>query len=156
MELTEDGEEQIIEPDDSQPIPMNQTISSSQPTASQQAEASGPPQKLIIFAHHLEMMDAIDHLLKAKGVGFMRIDGGTAVKDRAALVDKFQRNAATRVALLSLTCGSTGLNLGTNSGQIFVLPSKASTNSPLRFCVFFAQLRPPLWSLRSFTGIQER
>jgi SNF2 family DNA or RNA helicase len=125
VELNDDGEELIIDdPDDSQPVPQNPFISDSQQSLSQQIAdvvpvAATPGQKLIIFAHHLELLDAIDDLLRQKGVGFMRIDGGTPVKDRSGLVDKFQRNPSCRVALLSLTCGSTGLNLVAASIVIF-------------------------------------
>lgn len=127
-EINDDGEEQIIDdPDDTLPVPINSVISSSQNALSQSSQqpsnasidGDSRPQKIIIFAHHLEVMDGIDDVLRQKGVGFMRIDGGTPVKDRSSLVDRFQRNAATRVALLSLTCGSTGLNLVAASIVLF-------------------------------------
>ena len=41
------------------------------------------------------------------GIGYIRIDGGTKVKDRQPLCDTFQANRHTQVALLSITAAGT-------------------------------------------------
>ena len=70
--------------------------------------------KLLVFAHHAEMLDALQAALRARGVVTMRIDGGTAAKKRQDLVASFQdvtAAASPRVALLSINAAGQGLTL---------------------------------------------
>ncbi|CAG8551786.1 15090_t:CDS:1 [Acaulospora colombiana] len=68
--------------------------------------------KFIVFAHHLEVLDSIsDHLRSKYGENYIRIDGTTNQIRRQALVDQFQADKKTRVAILSLTAACTGLTL---------------------------------------------
>ncbi|CAG8698006.1 8421_t:CDS:1, partial [Acaulospora morrowiae] len=68
--------------------------------------------KFIVFAHHLEVLDSItDHLRNKYGENYIRIDGNTSQIRRQALVDQFQDDKKTRVAILSLTAACTGLTL---------------------------------------------
>eukprot|EP00049_Salpingoeca_infusionum_P020339 m.363875 g.363875 ORF g.363875 m.363875 type:complete len:894 (-) comp24547_c0_seq1:101-2782(-) len=75
--------------------------------------------KLIIFAHHQHVLDAImDRLCKWK-VRHIRIDGATPTQHRQQLADRFQTDPACRVALLSITAAGTGLTLHAASTVLF-------------------------------------
>jgi SNF2 family DNA or RNA helicase len=54
------------------------------------------PQKFLVFAHHLVVLDAVEDLMKSKGVGYIRIDGSTPAKARATSVELFARHPSTR------------------------------------------------------------
>ena len=83
-------------------------------------EGSGT-QKILVFAHHQQVMDVLEQAVakKLKGVGHIRIDGSVDSKERAVRVKKFQTNARTRVALLSMTAAGVGLTLTAASSVLF-------------------------------------
>uniref|UniRef100_A0A183S9H6 Helicase C-terminal domain-containing protein n=1 Tax=Schistocephalus solidus TaxID=70667 RepID=A0A183S9H6_SCHSO len=64
--------------------------------------------KFIVFAHHVEMLDAIHRLLDSKSVRFIRIDGKTPSDQRQVVCERFQLEEACKVALLSITAAGTG------------------------------------------------
>eukprot|EP00928_Gymnodinium_smaydae_P078931 TRINITY_DN62983_c0_g1_i1.p1 TRINITY_DN62983_c0_g1~~TRINITY_DN62983_c0_g1_i1.p1 ORF type:complete len:776 (-),score=190.93 TRINITY_DN62983_c0_g1_i1:157-2427(-) len=72
-------------------------------------------EKVIIFAHHHVMLDALQELLAKtlpkEGASYVRIDGGTSQAKREEAVKKFQSEESCRVALLSITACSEGLTL---------------------------------------------
>ncbi|ESN96326.1 hypothetical protein HELRODRAFT_189194 [Helobdella robusta] len=68
--------------------------------------------KFIIFAHHRIMMDAVNDQLLDLKVPFIRIDG-------QLLVQNFQNNPSTKVALLSMKAAGVGLNLTAASLVVF-------------------------------------
>jgi hypothetical protein len=72
---------------------------------------SNPHFKVLVFLHHLELMDQLQEALEATHTPHIRIDGLTEPSERALRVERFQRLAHIRVALLSLTCGNHGYNL---------------------------------------------
>ena len=78
-------------------------------------------QKLLVFAHHKEVLDTIENAVakKMKGIGHIRIDGSSTSADRAASVRKFQNQQGVRVALLSVTAAGVGLTLTAASTVIF-------------------------------------
>eukprot|EP00020_Sapocribrum_chincoteaguense_P001106 CAMPEP_0170737938 /NCGR_PEP_ID=MMETSP0437-20130122/4389_1 /TAXON_ID=0 /ORGANISM="Sexangularia sp." /LENGTH=977 /DNA_ID=CAMNT_0011076349 /DNA_START=12 /DNA_END=2945 /DNA_ORIENTATION=+ len=67
--------------------------------------------KFLVFAHHRDVLDAIEGHLQRRRVGRIRIDGRTRAADRADLVDLFQTDDSVRVAVLSITAAGTGLTL---------------------------------------------
>lgn len=75
--------------------------------------------KCLVFAHHKEMLDALEEFCKEKAVGYIRIDGSTLAGKRQGLVDQFQKNDNIRMAVLSLTAASTGLTLTAGKAVIF-------------------------------------
>ncbi|XP_019195250.1 PREDICTED: SWI/SNF-related matrix-associated actin-dependent regulator of chromatin subfamily A-like protein 1 isoform X2 [Ipomoea nil] len=75
--------------------------------------------KFLIFAHHVEMIDAIHQYLLKKKVGCIRIDGGTPAASRQALVTDFQEKASIKAAVLSIKAGGVGLTLTAASTVIF-------------------------------------
>ncbi|XP_063720872.1 SWI/SNF-related matrix-associated actin-dependent regulator of chromatin subfamily A-like protein 1 [Symsagittifera roscoffensis] len=76
-------------------------------------------EKLLLFAHHIEMLDGISDHLNSKNMDFIRIDGKTLAYDRQPLVDKFQEDPDCRVALLSIMAANTGLTLTAASVVVF-------------------------------------
>eukprot|EP00956_Cyclotella_meneghiniana_P011054 scaffold15468_cov87-Cyclotella_meneghiniana.AAC.5 len=79
-------------------------------------------QKLIVFAHHKDVLDYIESTIKTKykgKLGMMRIDGSVPPAERALYVKKFQSNASMRLALLSMTAAGVGLTLTAASSIIF-------------------------------------
>ncbi|XP_054258870.1 transcription termination factor 2 [Macrosteles quadrilineatus] len=68
--------------------------------------------KLLIVSQWVTHLDLIHSVLKEKSVKCLRLTGQIPVKDRAEVVDKFNRkDHGPRVLLLSLTAGGVGLNL---------------------------------------------
>lgn len=62
-------------------------------------------QKVLVFGHHKEVLDAIEQQLKAnkpKAIVPVRIDGSVTAAQRAAAVDRFQNDGETRVGLMSI------------------------------------------------------
>ena len=75
-----------------------------------------------MFAHHKSVMDALEQNLVRglKGAkAMMRIDGTTPPRERQRLVEAFQNNPSTRLALLSVTAAGTGLTLTAASAVLF-------------------------------------
>ncbi|XP_065095308.1 SWI/SNF-related matrix-associated actin-dependent regulator of chromatin subfamily A-like protein 1 [Ochlerotatus camptorhynchus] len=68
-------------------------------------------QKFIIFAHHIQMLDAISKYLSKQKVDHIRIDGTTRTDLRSQLVDKFQTKESCRAAVLSLKACNAGITL---------------------------------------------
>lgn len=83
--------------------------------------AGSGTQKVLVFAHHREVLDTLEAAVskKMKGVGHIRIDGTVAPAERASRVRKFQTQGRVRVALLSVTAAGVGLTLTAASSVIF-------------------------------------
>ena len=75
--------------------------------------------KIILFAVHLEVLDAVEQEAIKQGVGYMRIDGSTAEEKRHENVQKFQNDENTRLAILSLGSSGLGLTLTASSTVVF-------------------------------------
>ncbi|MBR5659517.1 MAG: DEAD/DEAH box helicase, partial [Lachnospiraceae bacterium] len=69
--------------------------------------------KMLIFSQFTSMLEIIAERLKAENRAFYRITGDTPKQERADLVEKFQDETQndTRIFLISLKAGGTGLNL---------------------------------------------
>ncbi len=75
--------------------------------------------KFLVFAHHGQVLDAIEDTLRKARAGYFRIDGRTPPRARQQGVDRFQTDEKCRVALLSITAGGTGLTLTAASTVVF-------------------------------------
>ena len=75
--------------------------------------------KFLIFAHHTEILDAIEEVILSDKIGYIRIDGKVAVEKRQELVNKFQSDEECLVAILSITACATGLTLTKASTVVF-------------------------------------
>ncbi|GBG27503.1 Helicase, putative [Hondaea fermentalgiana] len=82
------------------------------------AESAG---KLIVFAHHLAVLDDLQTALTRKKVNLIRIDGSVSTADRHAHVKRFQDpDSKVSVALLGLTSAGQGITLTAASTVVFV------------------------------------
>ena len=75
--------------------------------------------KFLIFAHHAEVLDAIEDVIITDKIGYIRIDGKVPVEKRQELVNKFQTDEECLVAILSITACATGLTLTKASTVVF-------------------------------------
>ena len=83
---------------------------------------SDSSQKLVVFAHHKDVMDCLQDAVakEFKGrLGMMRIDGSVSPLERSSRVKQFQTNKSVRLALLSMTAAGVGLTLTAASNIIF-------------------------------------
>jgi SWI/SNF-related matrix-associated actin-dependent regulator of chromatin subfamily A containing DEAD/H box 1 len=67
--------------------------------------------RILIFSVWTTCLDLLGCLLEQMGLGFLRMDGQTAVSDRQNLIDQFNENASIPVFLLSTKACGLGLNL---------------------------------------------
>ncbi|XP_010712349.1 DNA annealing helicase and endonuclease ZRANB3-like [Meleagris gallopavo] len=67
--------------------------------------------KFLVFAHHLSMLQACAEAVIENKVRYIRIDGSVPSAERIHLVNQFQKDPDTRVAILSIqAAGQVGLN----------------------------------------------
>jgi len=75
-------------------------------------EIASRGEKALIFTQFRELTDPLEaHLAKIFGRSGLVLHGGTAVKRRQEMVDRFQRDDGPPFFVLSLKAGGTGLNL---------------------------------------------
>ncbi|EDQ88437.1 uncharacterized protein MONBRDRAFT_26139 [Monosiga brevicollis MX1] len=75
--------------------------------------------KFLVFAYHLDVLDAVHVEVVAAKLDYIMIRGDTPVSERQAGVRKFQGNDSCRVAILSMTAAGQGLTLTAASTVIF-------------------------------------
>ena len=75
----------------------------------EQIENKSPKHKILVFSQFVSMLDLIRTELETRQIDFEYLTGQTG--NRAASVDRFQKNDSVRVFLISLKAGGTGLNL---------------------------------------------
>jgi len=85
------------------------------------------PQKMVVFGHHLRVLDGIQAAVCQKGLEFVRIDGSTLSKDRQAAVQAFRSRPEVKMAIIGITAGGVGLDFSTAQSVAFVeMPKSAS------------------------------
>ena len=72
--------------------------------------------KVVVFAHHHDVIDALMHALPAA----IKLDGRMAPQDRQAAVDRFQADPKIRVFVGSIKAAGVGLTLTAASVVLFV------------------------------------
>ncbi|KAM6958317.1 DNA annealing helicase and endonuclease ZRANB3 isoform 1-T1 [Tautogolabrus adspersus] len=75
--------------------------------------------KFLVFAHHLTMLQACTEAVIEAKAGYIRIDGSVPSSERIQLVNKFQSDPETRVAVLSIQAAGQGLTLTAASHVVF-------------------------------------
>ncbi|KAI1476832.1 SNF2 family N-terminal domain-containing protein [Daldinia eschscholtzii] len=77
--------------------------------------------KTLLFSQGVQMLDILEAFVKRLGyINYLRMDGGTAIKDRQSLVDQFNNNPEIDLFLLTTKVGGLGVNLtGANRVIIF-------------------------------------
>jgi len=98
-------------------------------TGESKAEAAGEyisyilenTSKVIVFAHHLKVLDSLQQCLTRRKVQLIRIDGSVSSTARHDHVKKFQdEDSGIQVALLGLTSAGQGITLTAASTVVFV------------------------------------
>lgn len=84
----------------------------------EQITAKKDNHKILVFSQFVRMLDLIKSRLEQEGIQFCYLTGETV--DRQAQVDRFQNDEDTRVFLISLKAGGTGLNL-TEADYVFLV-----------------------------------
>lgn len=75
--------------------------------------------KILVFAHHASLMNALTAELEKVNVNFVRIDGTVRGSVRTERVAEFQNNSQIRVAILSIRACNAGITLTAASTVIF-------------------------------------
>jgi SNF2 family DNA or RNA helicase len=83
---------------------------------------SDPKSKLIIFCHHISVLDLMAQAFFGK-VKIARIDGRTSPKDRDLAIEAFQRNPDTRIFLGQIQAAGVAITLTASSNVLIVEPS---------------------------------
>jgi SWI/SNF-related matrix-associated actin-dependent regulator 1 of chromatin subfamily A len=80
---------------------------------------NGGAEKLIVFGHHLVVLDGLEQGLASQQVKLIRLDGSNSYDERHAAVARFQKDDTVQVALLSMTACGVGLTLTAASTVVF-------------------------------------
>jgi hypothetical protein len=83
----------------------------------------GGVSKILLFAHHLAVLDGLEEAARSHKIRYLRIDGSVSSVKRALAVKEFQASAsdaAPFIAILALTAAGTGLTLTAASTVVFV------------------------------------
>ncbi|MQL74111.1 hypothetical protein Taro_006453 [Colocasia esculenta] len=84
-------------------------------------------QKMIVFAHHIKVLDGIQEFVCGKGIQFVRIDGSTLPRDRQIAVESFRSSKEVKIAIIGITAGGVGLDFSSAQNVVFLeLPKSAS------------------------------
>ncbi|KAL7750815.1 hypothetical protein RI367_003772 [Sorochytrium milnesiophthora] len=75
------------------------------------ARASDPRTKSVLFSQWTSMLNLVEISLQKHGFKFVRLDGKMTRKSREESIARFHNDPACTIFLISLTSGSTGLNL---------------------------------------------
>ncbi|ETE60789.1 Zinc finger Ran-binding domain-containing protein 3, partial [Ophiophagus hannah] len=75
--------------------------------------------KFLVFAHHLSMLQACTEAVIESKVRYIRIDGSVPSAERINLVNQFQKDPATRVAILSIQAAGQGLTFTAATHVVF-------------------------------------
>ncbi|KAJ3393770.1 hypothetical protein HDU92_007515 [Lobulomyces angularis] len=67
--------------------------------------------KIIVFSQFVAFLDLIELPLRKLGIKYVRYDGSMSTKTRSEAVEQLKKDKETRLILISLKCGSLGLNL---------------------------------------------
>ncbi|KAM9284579.1 DNA annealing helicase and endonuclease ZRANB3 [Cariama cristata] len=75
--------------------------------------------KFLVFAHHLSMLQACTEAVIESKVRYIRIDGSVPSAERIHLVNRFQKDPDTRVAILSIQAAGQGLTFTAATHVVF-------------------------------------
>ncbi|NXS42398.1 ZRAB3 endonuclease, partial [Balaeniceps rex] len=75
--------------------------------------------KFLVFAHHLSMLQACTEAVIENKARYIRIDGSVPSAERIHLVNQFQKDPDTRVAILSIQAAGQGLTFTAATHVVF-------------------------------------
>lgn len=84
----------------------------------EQLEIIATNHKVVVFSQFVEMLNLIKERLDGQQIGYAYLTGAT--KDRGSVVQQFQDDPHSRIFLISLKAGGTGLNL-TAAAYVFLV-----------------------------------
>ena len=87
-------------------------------TLLEQIETKSPHHKILVFSQFVSMLKLIETQLQHRKIGYEMLTGST--RNRGAVVNAFQSNPDSRVFLISLKAGGTGLNL-TEADYVYIV-----------------------------------
>ncbi len=67
--------------------------------------------KILLFSSYTSMLEILEKEMEQKNIKYFKLTGETKIDERVKLVDKFNEDGDTKVFLISLKAGGTGLNL---------------------------------------------
>ena len=67
--------------------------------------------KILLFSQFTSVLDNLKKILETEGIEYLYLDGQTKASQRVELVNEFNNSNKTKVFLISLKAGGTGLNL---------------------------------------------
>lgn len=76
--------------------------------------------KILIFCQFTEFIDMIHDTLESKGIGSLVYTGSQSPQERDDIISDFKNNQNIKVLIISIKCGSLGLNL-TNANRIILV-----------------------------------
>lgn len=75
--------------------------------------------KALLFSQSVQMLDILEKFLKRNDFNYLRLDGGTAIKERQKLVDRFNNDPEIDIFLLTTKVGGLGVNL-TGASRVII------------------------------------
>jgi SWI/SNF-related matrix-associated actin-dependent regulator 1 of chromatin subfamily A len=82
-------------------------------------ELDDPDARLVLFAHHVDVIKSFEHGFQQRGVDFVTITGSTPAKVREHNVEAFQRDRRVQVMLGQIVAGGIGITLTAASEVMF-------------------------------------
>ncbi|KAF2664212.1 hypothetical protein BT63DRAFT_379159 [Microthyrium microscopicum] len=88
----------------------------------QDLKANKPQEKILIFSQFTSLLDLLEVGLDLEGFKLERYDGTMSTEQRAVAVEKFRKDPAIPLMLISLKAGNAGLNLNFASQIVMLDP----------------------------------
>ena len=76
--------------------------------------------KLVIFGHHLDVLNLLEQYFKTHNINYVRVDGKTAKIKRQLAVDTFQNDPEMMIFLGGITATGMGITLTASSDLMFI------------------------------------
>jgi SNF2 family DNA or RNA helicase len=81
------------------------------PAADYAAQLARSAGKVVLFAKHVDVMDAAEQTFAQRGIGYVSVRGNQSSRARQESIDAFTTDPDVAVAVCSLTAAGVGLNL---------------------------------------------
>ena len=79
--------------------------------------------KVVLFSYSVRLLNVMNEFVKRMGYVHVRLDGGTAVKERQKIVDDFNKRGSCFLFLMSSEAGGVGLNIASANKVIIFDPA---------------------------------
>lgn len=67
--------------------------------------------KILLFSGYTSMFEIIEEKMQKENIKYLKLTGSTKVSERQKLIEKFNKEEETKLFLISLKAGGTGINL---------------------------------------------